>query len=204
MPPLRHELEPLTIRDHAVYPGYYRFSIVTRSGSGHLADVACYDLHPDDDPVGVDGASRRQLDLRAWGHAVLFVNAVRMFVLLRRLLSYIPPTGDLPEAVTAAEARELLSEMEAEPGFAPAAWAADTASLADAGAEVAGVLRDLLESLPPIDPESQFHGDFQGLSRATLIEVLSEIGPAARAAVDQWEGAGGAFTAAGGDGTVGG
>jgi hypothetical protein len=114
MPRLQHESEPLEIRDYADYPAYYRFSIVTASGSGHLADVACYDGHPDNDPASSGEPDHRHLDPRAHAHAVLFANAVRMYHLLHRLLSFIPPDDDLPEADAVAEARALLARMEAD------------------------------------------------------------------------------------------
>jgi hypothetical protein len=201
MPRLDHESEPLTFREHADHRSYYRFSIVTVSGAGHLADVAGYDQHPDDDPAGSAGVPHRRLDPRAYGHAVLFANSARMYDLLHRLLSFVPPDDDLPEADTAAEARELLAQMEADLPH-PAAPRIE-APLAAAGAGVAWVLRDLLEALPPIDPASEFHGDLSGLSRAELIEVLPGIGTAARAALDRWEDVGGTFTAPAGDGAEG-
>lgn len=76
-----------------------------------------------------------------------------------------------------------------------AAAAAPVAPLAGAGAELAWVLRDLLEALPPIDPASEYHGEDGDLARADLMEVLHGIGVAARAAVDRWEAAGGGFSA---------
>ena len=115
MPRLQHEPEPLELREYEVYPGYYRFSIMTESGSGHLADVACYDAHPDNDAAGSEDVRHRLLDPRAYGHAVLFANAVRMYDMLHRLLAFIPPDADLPEAPIAAEARALLARMEADP-----------------------------------------------------------------------------------------
>ena len=200
MPRLNHETEPLTIREHGDR-GYYRFSIVTVSGSGHLADVASYDRHPDADPAGSANVPHRRLDLRAYAHAVLFANSARMYDLLHRLLSYIPPDDDLPEADSAAEARALLASMEAD--LTHVAAAEHQAPVAEAGAEVAWVLRDLLEALPPIDPASEFHGELAGLSRAELIEVLPGVGTAARAALDRWEEAGGTLASPAGGGTGG-
>jgi len=77
------------------------------------------------------------------------------------------------------------------------------APVAEAGAEVAWVLRDLLEALPPIDPASEFHGELGGLSRAELIELLPGVGTAARAALDRWEEAGGTLASPAGGGTGG-
>lgn len=201
MPRLEYEKEPLAVRAHPDHRSYYRFSIVTSSGSGHLADVASYDQHPDTDPPPHDDpagayARHRRLDPRAYGHAVLFANAVRMYHLLHGLLSYIPPDDDLPEAEVAAAARALLAQMEAEVPL-PGHGGHDMVA---AGAEVAWVLRDLLEALPPIDPASEFHGDLSGLSRGELIEVLPGIGTAARAVLDRWEATGGTYDAPADDG----
>jgi hypothetical protein len=187
MPRLQHELDPLTVREHDD-PGYFRYSILTASGSGHLAEVACYDQHPDNEP-----AAGGRSDPRAYGHAVLFAHAARMYHLLHGLLSYIPPDDDLPDAAVAAAARALLAAMEAglDEGAMPSAPADQ--SIPAAGAALAWVLRDLLEALPPMDPASEFHGDDADLSRAELMEVLPGIGTAARAAIDRWEAVGGGF-----------